>query len=114
MQISKNAPKLMTREKLVNDSIKSCVNDIVYDIMENVKRQEVPANRVITECEIIDKGLRNEVWIKSNCDGWCEDVKLLFSYYPDELSFVAGEFINRTEQQAIELYLKRDVAYLRS
>lgn len=40
-------------------------------------------------------------------------VENLFSYYPDEISFVAEEFIGLTRQQALELKGKKDVAYLR-
>lgn len=38
----------------------------------------------------------------------------LFSYYPDEISFTAEEFIGLTRGQAIELRHKKDVAYLQS
>jgi hypothetical protein len=38
----------------------------------------------------------------------------LFSYYPDEISFTANEFIGLTSVEAGQLRLKRDVAYLRS
>ncbi len=51
-----------------------------------------------------------EVWVTFE-DG--EDLKL-FSYYPDEISFTASEFVGLTEPQARELRHKRDVAYLRS
>ena len=38
----------------------------------------------------------------------------LFSFYPDEIQFVAEEFIGLTEIEAAELRHKRDVAYLQS
>lgn len=41
-------------------------------------------------------------------------VKELFSFYPDELSFTTSEFIGLTEQEARALRLKKDVVYLRS
>lgn len=39
--------------------------------------------------------------------------KLLFRYYPDELSFRESELVGLTEEQAKELYHRRDIAYLR-
>ncbi len=38
----------------------------------------------------------------------------LFKYYDDELSFSAGEFLGLTQEQAHDLFHRRDVAYLRS
>jgi hypothetical protein len=38
----------------------------------------------------------------------------LFSFYPDEISFVAEEFIGLTSIEAGQLRHKRDVAYLQS
>jgi hypothetical protein len=38
----------------------------------------------------------------------------LFTYYPDELSFTAGELIGLTIVEAHELRHKKDLAYLRS
>ena len=40
--------------------------------------------------------------------------KVLFSFYPDELSFSPEEFVGLTEREARELRRRRDVAYLRS
>jgi hypothetical protein len=40
--------------------------------------------------------------------------KTLFSYYPDEISFTASEFVGLTESEAHDLKHKKDVAYLRS
>ena len=40
--------------------------------------------------------------------------KVLFSFYPDELQFSMGEFIGLTEDEAISLFHKKDIAYLRS
>jgi hypothetical protein len=39
---------------------------------------------------------------------------LLFSYYPDEISFTPSEFVGLTEAEARQLRHKKDVAYLRS
>ena len=41
-------------------------------------------------------------------------VKELFSFYPDELSFTASEFMGLTEQEARALRLRKDTEYLRS
>jgi len=38
--------------------------------------------------------------------------KTLFSFYPDEISFHASEFIGLTENEAMTLRHRRDVAYL--
>jgi hypothetical protein len=40
--------------------------------------------------------------------------KMLFSFYPDEISFGTQEFVGLTEQEAHDLFRKKDVAYLRS
>jgi len=51
-----------------------------------------------------------EVWVTYE-DG--EEEKL-FSYYPDEISFDASEFVGLTRDAANKLYSKKDVAYLRA
>ena len=40
--------------------------------------------------------------------------KVLFGFYPDEISFKAAEFIGLTEQEARSLHRKKDLAFLRS
>jgi hypothetical protein len=40
--------------------------------------------------------------------------KSLFSFYPDEVSFRASEFVGLTEEEAHSLHQQRDTAYLRS
>jgi len=42
------------------------------------------------------------------------EIKELFSFYPDEISFTESEFIGLTEDEARELRRKRDIAYLKS
>ena len=42
------------------------------------------------------------------------EVKQLFSFYPDELSFDDSEFIGLTEREAHELFTKKDIANLRN
>lgn len=39
--------------------------------------------------------------------------KELFAYYPDELSFRESELVGLTEQEAKDLYHRKDIAYLR-
>ena len=41
-------------------------------------------------------------------------VKELFWFYPDELSFTESEFIGLTEEEAKALRFQKDIAYLRS
>ena len=40
--------------------------------------------------------------------------KTLFSFYPDEISFHASEFSGLTEQEALALRHRKDVAFLQS
>ena len=40
-------------------------------------------------------------------------LRLLFSFYPDEISFQPREFVGLTEKEAHALRHKRDVAYMR-
>jgi hypothetical protein len=40
--------------------------------------------------------------------------KKLFTFYPDEVSFSASEFVGLTEREAYDLFKKKDVAYIQS
>jgi hypothetical protein len=40
--------------------------------------------------------------------------KVLFDFYPDEISFAPSEFVGLTVSEAHDLKHKKDVAYLRS
>ena len=40
--------------------------------------------------------------------------KSLFSFYPDELSFAASEFIGLSEDEALDLKRRKDVEFIRS
>ena len=40
--------------------------------------------------------------------------KTLFSFYPDEITFRASEFIGLTEEEANALRQRKDVAFLKS
>jgi len=42
------------------------------------------------------------------------EVKELFAFYPDEISFTEGEFIGLTVDQAFELKHKKDVKFLQT
>ena len=88
-------------------------NYMLEVLKKNMDYCDNPSNRIITECEIYKNRFKNEVWIKSNCDGWAEDVKMLFTYYPDELHFTEREFIGLTEAKATKLFYDRTKAYLR-
>lgn len=41
-------------------------------------------------------------------------VKTLFSFRPDEVSFLASDFIGLTEAEALSLLHRKDVAFLQS
>lgn len=41
-------------------------------------------------------------------------VKTLFSYYPDELTFTREEFIGKTEEEAHQLFAHKDREFLRA
>jgi len=40
--------------------------------------------------------------------------KTLFTFYPDELTFLSEEFIGLTEEEAHHLRQRKDIAYLQS
>lgn len=46
-------------------------------------------------------------------DDGAENIHLV-GYFSDEISFTADEFIGLTERQAMDLFHKKDVAYLQS
>ena len=39
--------------------------------------------------------------------------KELFTFYPDEISFQPSEFVGLTQEEAMDLRHKKDVAYIR-
>ena len=41
------------------------------------------------------------------------DVHKLFSFYPDELNFAPSEFVGLTEDEAMDLFIAKDAAFLR-
>jgi hypothetical protein len=70
----------------------------------------------IVSCEIgpYPKGIMDFQMPKVSATFDSGERKDLFSFYPDEISFLVGEFIGLTEQEAYSLRHKKDVAYLRS
>jgi len=40
--------------------------------------------------------------------------KVLFEFYPDEISFTENEFIGLTEEQVHQLRMKKDIEFLQS
>jgi hypothetical protein len=42
------------------------------------------------------------------------EIKDLFEFYPDELSFTESEFIGKTEEEAHRLRTRKDIEYLQS
>jgi len=52
-----------------------------------------------------------EVWVVFTGE---KSEKMLFSYYPDEISFRPEEFIGKTEQEARTLFFEKDKKYLQS
>ena len=50
-----------------------------------------------------------EIWINEEPD-W----QVLFTYYPNEISFSEDEFIGLSVENALEMRLERDLEYLRS
>jgi hypothetical protein len=78
--------------------------------------EEVPAKEpVITEVDIgpYPGGMFGEM---PTVDAVFSDgtEKELFSFYPDEIDFSAHELQGLTEQEAHDLYSRKDVSYLRS
>ena len=52
-----------------------------------------------------------EVWVQFEGEQVAEK---LFSFFPDEISFSSHEFVGLTRDEAMRLFHKKDVAYLRS
>ena len=69
---------------------------------------------VITKCEIkqsiVDPTVNVvKVWVNDESD-W----QVLFTYYPDEISFYKEEIEGSSVQAALDLHWERDLEYLRS
>ena len=66
----------------------------------------------IVKCEIVRGGHWEEDTIYATFEDGTR--KKLFGYFSDELFFSESEFVGLTERQALNLWHKKDVAYLRS
>lgn len=69
---------------------------------------------VITKCEIkqsiVDPTVNVvEVWVDDDPD-W----QVLFTYYPEEISFFKEEIEGISTEEALNLHWERDLEYLRS
>jgi len=83
--------------------------------MSNVDRK-TDGDKVIQSCRItaMPKSMFDpmpEVHVQLEGD---TEEKFLFSYYPDEISFSADEFLGKTVAEAGQMRHNRDVAYIRS
>lgn len=67
---------------------------------------------VIKECMIKEDEYENFIFVKTNETG--DERTLLFSYYPDEISFTTDELIGLTIDEAFELKKQKDIRYLQS
>ena len=67
---------------------------------------------VIKECMIKEDKYENFIFVKTNETG--DERTLLFSYYPDEISFTTDELIGLTIDEAFELKKQKDLRYLQS
>lgn len=67
---------------------------------------------VIKECIIKKDEYENFVFVKTNETG--DEGTLLFTYYPDEISFTTDELIGLTIDEAFELKKQKDLRYLQS
>ena len=70
------------------------------------------AKNVIKECMIKKDEYENLVFVKTNETG--DEGTLLFTYYPDEISFTTDELIGLTIDKAFELKKQKDLRYLQS
>ena len=67
---------------------------------------------VIKECMIEENEYENFIFVKTNETG--DERTLLFSYYPDEISFTTDELIGLTIDEVFELKKQKDIRYLQS
>ena len=75
-----------------------------------MKGDDVSMEKKIVNCEILLGRYTNDIRVTFE-DG---EVKVLFSYYNDELSFCEVEFLGLTEEEAHDLFHRKDIEYLRS
>lgn len=71
-------------------------------------------NKPITACKIISAGsIFDTPSVMVEQEG-LEGAELLFTYYPDEISFTPEELIGLTPKEAHHLKFTKDVAFIRS
>ena len=68
-------------------------------MIESIDAQEDPDNRIIVE-SWLDDGI---IYIRSNCDGWAEDVKPFILLEPGD-TVTPADLVGLTESQAKHLY----------
>lgn len=78
-----------------DDSIRRLVEHIVKSIDD----QEYPDNRIIVEAWLDD----GTIYIRSNCDGWAEDVKPFILLEPGD-TVTPADLVGLTEFEAKHLY----------
>ncbi len=63
----------------------------------------------IVDCQILFETYQNIIMVKLDTGQWVR----LYSYYPDEKTYVVGEFIGKDFEEALTKIRADDVAYLR-
>ena len=106
--------RILTKEVMYRRHVHSYTKALISAIKDSVTQQENPANRIISSCKIVPERYLHVVYVTSDVDGWAEEEKELFSFYPDEMSFSPYEFLGISEKDAINLFHKKNMAYLRS
>ena len=89
------------------EDIKAHIDEITRKRDTWGKREELPLT--IEQARIETTVSQSHVWATIG-----EVERVVFSYYPDELSFTASEFVGVTIEQARELHMERDIAWLQS
>lgn len=74
------------------------------------ERKRAAMKRTITSVRFVPDGLKIKV-IALLSDGV---TSILFSYYPDELSFTEEELAGLTVSEAVDLFHRKDTDYLQS
>ena len=67
-------------------------------------------DKIIVVCKI-EAGLFRDKLVAIYDD---ESSEVIFEYYNDEMTFDPREFIGLTKDEALDLYHRKDIAYLRS
>jgi hypothetical protein len=80
--------------------------------MNDAKRPHPDYHTIMSATIVPPKGFGDQAVVKGQMSDGTEVVVL--KYFSDELSFSAEEFVGLTLDQALNLFVKRDTAYLRS